>query len=151
MTEYPDLGAWALARLLATTSVTDLVMPGMVMEAGLLLAPDINTAQDTRRESANPDRILALIVLDTGEQNLVATCSVVAYDRYGYANIRVVREAVINALINCPARLPRDAFVSEVRYAGRTGHGFALDPKVDMDFERIDFSGRIITEQDIYL
>lgn len=151
MTEYPDLGAWALARLQNASAITDLVMPGMILEAGALRAPDINAAQDARLRSNETARVLAVVVVDTGEENLTATCSVIIYDRYGYTNIRAVREAVIAALVNCPAALPRDAHVSQVRYAGRSGHGFALDPKVDMDYERVDFAGQIYTEQDIYL
>lgn len=151
MDVYADLGAWALAKLQATTDVTDLVMPGMLMEAGELQTEDINAAQAARRESEETSRVLAVVVIDTGQEQETASFAVLIYDRYGYTNIRQAREAIIDALVNCPAHLSRDATISEVKFSSRTGFGFALDPRVDMDFERVDFIGRIYTETDTYL
>lgn len=151
MTEYADLGAWAYARLSASTEVAALVMAGMTMEAGELTADDINAAQTARHSAGETGKVLAIVVIDTGQEQTTASCSVLIYDRYGYTNIRTAREAIITALINCPARLARNATISEVKFSGRSGFGFSLDPKVDMDFERVDFEGRILTETDTYL
>ncbi|HET19255.1 MAG TPA: hypothetical protein ENO16_01415 [Chromatiales bacterium] len=145
---YADLGAWALAKLRATPAVTNLVMDDLLLEAGDLTAEALTEAQETRREAGETDRVLAVVVQDTGEQELVASCAVFIYDRYGYATIRTVREAVITALVNRPALLVRDACVNQVKYAGRSGH--AIDRLLDLDFERVNFSGAIIAERDIY-
>jgi len=150
MTVYADLGAWALAKLKATATVTALVVNGaaLVLEAGDVTAAALDAAQETRRENGQTTRVLSVVVQDFGERNLVASCAVFVYDRYGYANIRVVREAIITALVNCPVILARDALVNQVRYAGRSGH--AIDAQFDLDLERIAFSGEIVTENDYY-
>lgn len=162
MADY-DLGAWALAKLEATTAVTGLVIGGatMILEAGDVTAKALADAQETRREAviaeaeeeeppeiSASEKVLAIVVQDTGESMFSASCAVFVYDRYGYANIRVVREAVIAALVNCPAVLVRDALVNQVRYNERTGH--VIDTEFDLDFERINFNGALITERDCY-
>ncbi|NBD34399.1 MAG: hypothetical protein GVY30_00185 [Chloroflexi bacterium] len=150
MDEYADLGAWAFARLQADTDVVASVMPDMIFEAGDLRAEDINAAQAKRKREELTDRVLAIVVIDSGQDGQNCSFSVLIYDRYGYTNIRTARQAVIAALINCPAKLPRAATISEVKFTGRSGFGFSIDPKVDMDFERVDFEGRIFAETDTY-
>lgn len=152
MTTYADLSAWALARLRATAAVTDLVMVNdgvvQVLEAGDVTAEALAEAQKTRRATAQTAKVLAVAVQDLGEEEFVARCAVFVYDRYGYANIRVVREAVIAALVNQPALLVRGAMVNAVAYAGRSGH--AIDVDFDLDLERINFSGALVVERDWY-
>ncbi|HNT74398.1 MAG TPA: hypothetical protein PKH77_05195 [Anaerolineae bacterium] len=145
---YADLGAWALAKLRATPAVTALVMDSLVLEAGDLTAEALTAAQETRRKAGATGKALAVVVQDTGEEAFTASCAVFIYDRYGYANIRNVREAVISALVNFPALLVRDACINQVKYAGRSGH--AIDRLLDLDLERVDFSGALITERDFY-
>ena len=150
MTTYADLGAWALARLKATAAVTDLVIGGAarVLEAGDVTAEALAEAQKTRRETEQTPKVLAVAVQDLGEEEFAARCAVFVYDRYGYENIRVVREAIITALVNQPALLVRDALVNAVAYAGRSGH--AIDVDFDLDLERINFSGALVVERDCY-
>lgn len=147
---YADLGAWALARLKAATAVTTLVVGGAanVLEAGDLTSETLTAAQETRRAAAATTKVLAVVVQDLGEKNFTASCAVFIYDRYGYANIRTIREAIIAALVNKPALLVRDACVNQVAYAGRSGH--AIDVQFDLDLERVDFNGALIAERDIY-
>jgi len=78
----------------------------------------------------------------------VARFAVFVYDRYGYTNIRTVREAIISALVNEPAVLVRGALVIGVQYEGRSGH--AIDVDFDLDLERIEFSGALVVERDCY-
>jgi hypothetical protein len=145
MTVYADLSAWALARLKATGDVTALVVGGAdnIVESGELHAKDLQSAQETRRDSADQARVLAIVVMDTGEtggQKRAASCSTFVYDRRaGYGNIRSVREAVISALVNQPVVLKRNAAIVQVEYRGRTGHEQFQD--FDLDFERVDFGG----------
>ena len=157
MTVYADLGLWALATLRANTTVIARVMDQFVfrdvlvrgiLEAGDITAEHLSAAQDERRRTGAVDKALAIVVQDLGEEGFTAQCAVFVYDRYGYANIRAAREAVIAALINLPARLARGALISEVRFAGRTGH--AIDVQFDLDIERITFSGPLIVERDCY-
>lgn len=147
---YQDLGAWALARLKATAPVTSLVVEGAVnvLEAGDLTAETLTAAQEARRASGATGQVLAVVVQDLGEKDFTASCAIFVYDRYGYANIRTVREAIITALVNQPALLVRDAWINQVKYAGRSGH--AIDVQFDLDLERVDFSGALIAERDIY-
>jgi L-cysteine desulfidase len=145
MTVYADLGAWALATLKLTSSVTVLVVGGAanIVESGELHANDLQDAQEARRASADQARVLAIVVMDTGEtggQKRTASCSVFVYDRRaGYGNIRSAREAVISALVNQPVVLSRNASIVQVGYRGRTGHEQFQD--FDLDFERVDFAG----------
>lgn len=157
MTEYADLGAWVLATLRADESVTALVVDKFILldsvargiiEAGDVTAEHLNAAQDERRKNAEAERVLAIVVQDLGEEDFTAQCAVFVYDRYGYTNIRAAREAIIDALVNKPAQLARGALVSEVKFAGRTGH--AIDVQFDLDIERITFSGALIVERDCY-
>ena len=145
MTEHADLGAWALATLRANESVTALITDGAagVVESGELSSKDLQDAQASRRESGETGKVLAVLVMDTGEAgrtDRVAACSVFVYDRgRGYGSIRAVREAAIDALANQPVSLTRDAFIVRVRYAGRTGH--QRFEQFDLDYERVDFEG----------
>jgi len=152
MAVFADLGAWALDKLRNTTAVTDLVVDGaaMILEARepVSIATLISEAQETRREAGDTQKVLAIIVQDFGEQGLEASCGVFVYDRYGYVNIREVREAVILALVNCPVMLARDAQIIAVHYGGRTGH--IVSTQFDVDFERVDFDGPLVTENDYY-
>lgn len=147
---YADLGAWVLAKLRATAAVTALVMGGSagIIEAGDLTAEALTAAQESRRETAATSKVLAVVVMDTGERDFTATCRIFIYDRYGYTNIRTVREVVITALVNCPVRLLRNACINQVKYAGRSGH--AISQPFDLDLEALDFSGSLIVERDIY-
>ena len=157
MTEYADLGAWALAMLRADENVTALVVDKFILrdaiargiiEAGDVTSEHINVAQEERRHNALPGRVLAIVVQDLGEEAFTAQCAVFIYDRYGYTNIRAVREVIIDALVNQPARLARGALVNAVQFAGRSGH--AIDVQFDLDIERITFSGALIVERDCY-
>lgn len=147
---YADLGAWALARLKAAAPVTNLVVGGAanVLEAGDLTSETLSAAQETRRAAGATGKVLAVVVQDLGEKSFTASCAVFVYDRYGYANIRTIREAIIAALVNQPALLVRDACVNQVAYAGRSGH--AIDVQFDLDLERVDFNGALIAERDKY-
>lgn len=157
-TEYADLGAWALATLRADANVTavvvdqfllrDVVVRGII-EAGDVTSEHLSVAQEERRKADYlPQRVLAIVVQDLGEEEFTAQCAVFIYDRYGYTNIRVAREVIIDALVNRPATLARGALVSEVKFAGRTGH--AIDVQFDLDIERITFSGALVVERDCY-
>ena len=152
MAEFADLGAWALDRLRSTPAVTDLVEGGanMIIEAreDPNLPASLSAAQEARREAGETEKVLAIVVQDFGEKDLVASCGIFIYDRYGYANIRAVREAMITALVNCPVMLVREALINQAHYAGRSGHVIAT--QFDVDFERVDFSGDIIVENDYY-
>lgn len=152
MTTYADLGAWALATLQAATTVTALVMArsgvAQILEAGDVTATTLAEVQETRRVAGQTGRVLTIVVQDLGEDDFTARCAVFVYDRYGYTNIRTAREAIIAALVNQPAQLARDALVIGVQYAGRSGH--AIDVDFDLDLERINFSGALVTERDCY-
>jgi hypothetical protein len=155
MAASKDFGEWALATLKAASSVTDLLIGGAdaVYETGELNAPALTEAQRTRRETAQNSKALAVLVWDRGEEDKgdarVAYCSVYVYDRgAGYVNVRVVREAVILALVNQNVLLERDAIINTVRYAGRTGHQ-RID-EFELDVERVDFTGALVGEMDIY-
>jgi len=150
VTAYLDLGAWALAKLKAASTVTALVMGGalQILEAGDITAAALEQVQIERRETAKTSKVLAVAVQDLGEENTVARFAVFVYDRYGYTNIRTVREAIISALVNEPAVLVRGALVIGVQYEGRSGH--AIDVDFDLDLERIEFSGALVVERDCY-
>ena len=157
MTEYADLGAWALATLRADANVAaavidkfilrDVVARGII-EAGDVTAEHLSVAQDERRKEGQTEKVLAIVVQDLGEENFTAQCAVFIYDRYGYANIRAARAVIIDALVNLPAQLARGALVNAVEFAGRSGH--AIDVQFDLDIERITFSGALIVERDCY-
>lgn len=152
MAIYADLGAWALATLQATPAVTALVMSldgtAQILEAGDVTASALAKVQEARRISGQTTRVLTIVVQDLGEEDFTTRCAVFVYDRYGYANIRTVREAIIAALVNQPALLVRDAMVNAVQYDGRSGH--AIDTEFDLDIERINFSGALVVERDCY-
>lgn len=147
MAVYDDLALWALALLKAETDVTDLVVGGAagVVESGDLAAEDLQDAQVTRRESGETTKVLAILVMDTGETGGVsgktASCSIYVYDRGGYGNIRPAREAVITALVNQPVSLARGAYIVQVKVAARSGHG--KFEQFNLDYERVDFRGAL--------
>ncbi len=156
-----DLGQFVAQILRASDPVKALVVGGVdgILETGDLDGRALEKAQEARRAEAAPgDKVLNILVWDTGETarggNLTlrtVTCSVFVYDRGAdYSRIRVVREAVIEAVVNQPASLTRDAFVVEVRYAGRTGH--RRFDEFNLDYERIDFAGPLsgMDEPDAY-
>jgi hypothetical protein len=157
MTVYADLGLWVLATLRATPAVTALVMDKIVhnnavqrgiIEAGDVTAELLNVAQEARRKSGQTQQVLAIVVQDLGEEEFVAQCAVFIYDRYGYANIRAAREAIITALVNQPVQLARGALVNALAFSSRSGH--AIDAQFDLDIERIIFSGPLVVERDCY-
>ena len=147
MATYDDLALWALALLRANTDVTDLVIEGAtgIVESGNLSGEDLQAAQMTRREAGDTEKVLAVLVMDTGETGGVsgktASCSIYIYDRGGYSNIRAVREAVIIALLNQPVSLARGAYIAQAQHAARSGHG--KFEEFNLDFERVDFRGLI--------
>lgn len=151
-----DLGEWALETLKATTAVTDLVFAGdaAVLESGELSAKLLEQWQKERRDAVETSKVLAILVMDTGDRKVdkdrQVSCSVFIYDRGGsYDNIRMLREAVLLALLGQPVTLPRDAYVVAVRYDERTGH--AIDETFDLDFERVDFYGPLaLITPDVY-
>lgn len=157
MAEYPDLATWALEKLQATAAVTDLVVGGAasIAATGKLTARLLDTNQAARRDSADPDRVLAIIVWDRGEGRgrgggRSVLCSVFLHDRgAAYANIQAVREVVISALIDHPVLFARDAQTVATKYVARTGH--QRFDEFDLDFERIDFEGPLVAEFDSYL
>jgi len=151
MTVYADLGAWALATLRATPGVVGLVVGGAarILEAGEIALAELAAAQNERREHAENNRVLEIMVQDLGEEGMVSRCVVHIHDRYGYTNIRTAREEVIKALVNQPAALARDAFVIAVQYESRSGHTIA--EKLDADMEYIIFSGTLVAERDSYM
>ena len=153
MATYKDLGEWALATLKATAAVTDLVYAGAsaVLESGDVSNTDLEGWQKARRDAGQTSKVLAVFIMDTGEtQARTSSCYVFIYDRGStYANIRTVREAVIETLKGEPVSLVRSSFVVSVDYQSRTGH--AIDRDFDLDFERIVFSGPVLaTEPDQY-
>ena len=147
MAVYDDLALWALALLRAATDVTDLVIEGAsgIVESGDLSGEDLQAAQLARRETDETDRVLAILVMDTGETGGVsgktASCSIYIYDRGGYSNIRAAREAVIIGLLNQPVSLARGAYIVQIQHAARSGHG--KFEEFNLDFERVDFRGLI--------
>ena len=149
MTTYADLGLWALATLRATPLVVACVEnANAILEAGDVTSERINAAQEARRENKRTHQVLAIVVQDLGEEDFVAQCAVFVYDRYGYSNIRAARVAIIDALVNQPARLAREALVNAVQFTSRSGH--AIDVQFDLDIERIIFSGPLVVERDCY-
>jgi len=154
MTEYTDLGAWALATLQAASDVTDLVVGGAdgILGSGELSAELLQTAQQTRRESGE-DKVLAVLVTDTGEKpashRWEASCIVGICDRgHAYTNIRTLREAVIEALVGHSALLARAAVVNHTSYGGRGGHDILTE--FDLDYEWVRISGPLVTEEEYY-
>lgn len=147
MAVYDDLALWALAVLRANTDVTDLVIEGAtgIVESGDLSGEDLQAAQATRRETGEVGKVLAVLVMDTGESGGVsgktASCSIYVYDRGGYSNIRAAREAVITALLNQPVSLARGAYIVQAQCTARSGHG--KFEEFNLDFERVDFRGVI--------
>lgn len=154
-TVYPDLASWALAILRDSDAVCALVVAGDagIFETGQLNAQTLQAAQVTRREDAEAaEKVLAIQVWDRGEggdRERTANIGVIIYDRgKGYANIRGVREAVVQALVGQNVLLVRGAMVVHIRYDGRTGHWMLEE--FDLSAERADFSGVLVTEQDEY-
>ena len=150
MATYSDLGQWALATLKANVALLALVVDGAdgVFESGKLIGRDLELAQKTRLDSSGAE-VLAIQTIDTGEHALIATCSVFICDRgQGYASTRTAREAVISALINQPVVLARGAHIVQVQYVGRTGHARYSD--FDLYYERVDFEGALVVNNDIY-
>jgi hypothetical protein len=145
MAVYDDLALWALALLKANEDVTGLVVAGAagIMESGNLAAEALQDAQVTRRETGEADKVLAIVVVDTGEKGRVSSkttsCGIYVCDRGGYGNIRAAREAVIIALLNQPVSLARSAMSVDVQYAARSGH--MRNVEFNLDYERVDFSG----------
>lgn len=151
--EQTDLAAWTLATLKATAAITDLLVggPDGVLESGELSAKSLKAWEKTRLETpALQGRVLAVLTVDTGEQKkdneFTASCSVFVYDRGSpspYSVIRPMREAVLTALLDQNVLLPRGAVIVSTKYAGRTGHDVFVE--FDLDFERIDLYGPIVT------
>lgn len=143
-----DLGEDLLTKLRLATPVLARVMNGAsgVLEAGAL-TPRMLTDYDAQRTAAGTPaqvRVLALVVVDRGEQARQGqvAASVFIYDRHrGYTNIRAVRELVISALAGCPVTLPRGTYVVKTDLEGRSGH--LQDDMFDLDLERIDFTGAL--------
>ena len=150
MTTYSDLGEWATATLKTASAVTVLVVAGAagIMESGDLTSQDLEAAQKTRLD-ANGTKVLAVLVMDTGETNGQASCSVFVYDRgQGYTHIRAAREAVIATLLDGAVVLARNAHIVQVLYRGRTGHAVFED--FSLEYERVDFIGPLVIDKDIY-
>ena len=156
VTEYTDLAAFVLAKLQATSAVTDLVVNGAVgiLDAGELTGAILNAAEKTRQAS-KAAQVLTMVVVDAGETGAegrkTATASVFIYDRQrGYSNIRLVREAVITALVNQGMALVRSAYIRQVFYASRTG--FVQFEDFDLDYEGVALSGLLTYSEsaDIY-
>lgn len=145
MAIYNDLAQWALAALQADANVTALVVNGAVgvVESGEIDPKVLEDAQRTRRSEGWTTRVLTVFVMDTGERgspgNRTTSCSVYVCDRAGYGRIRLVREAVLTALLDLPISLVRDAHIVKVHYAKRSGH--QKFDEYNLDFERIDFEG----------
>lgn len=156
-TEYNDLATWALAVLKNSDDVCDLVVGGEdgILETGQLSAQALQAAQTTRREDEdNAGQVLAVVVWEKGEgereRTRTAYVSVLIYDRgKGYSNIRVMREAVITALVGQCVLLVRGAMVNHIRHIGRSGHWILEE--FDVDAERLDFGGLLIAEHDEYM
>lgn len=150
MATYKDLAEWALATLSTNSSVVALVFDGAtgVFESGQLSPRDLDTAEEARRGAGENSKVLAVLAMDTGEGGApgvqrVARVRVFVFDRRkGYTNIRSMREAVIEALLNKSASLVREAYVVKLGYAGRSGH-MELD-SFELDYEQIDFVGPLV-------
>ena len=146
-TEHKDLGEKLLALLRVSAAVTGLVVGSSdsVLEAGYLTGELLNANELTRRTNGT-DKVLAVVVVDTGERGSIGSktgsASVYLYDRQrGHDNIRPAREAIITALINQPVLLARDAYMVGIGVAGRTG--FVQLEDFDLDYERVDFAGAL--------
>lgn len=152
---YADLAEWAIEVLKADLTVTDLVVAGAdgILETGQLNPKALEAAQRARRENAESSKLLDLLVWDRGEESWrdgrAAFFSVLVHDRgSGYANIRAMRFVVVQALLDKPVVLERDAFVTRVSWVGRSGH--QRFEQFDLDYERLDFVGPLIIEADVY-
>ncbi len=145
MAIYNDLAHWALATLQADVNVVALVVNGAtgVVESGEIDPKALEDAQRTRRSEGWATKVLTVFVMDTGERgssgNRMTSCSIYVCDRAGYSRIRLVREAVLTALLDVPISLVRDAHIVKAHYAGRSGH--QKFSEYNLDFERIDFEG----------
>jgi hypothetical protein len=155
---YPDLAAWLLEHLRATSTVTDLVQGGAdgILESGELDGDALEALQRARLESGDFSRVLSVVVTDEGEgqggQRSVARqqeAAVFIYDRGGgYGKIRLVREAILTAVINQPVQLVRGALIVGVKVGERTGH--LRFNEFDLDYEAVSFSGPITVHEDVY-
>lgn len=153
-----DLAEWTLTELGNNSTVTDLVINDAsgIIESGELVMRWLEEQERTRVENDATlgSRVLAIEVMDTGEFSFegvrYARCSIFIVDRgKGYSNIRVVREAVLVALLLKPVPLARDAFIKKLGHLGRSGH--SIHESFDVDFERVDFQGSILAlEPDAY-
>jgi len=142
-----DLGQHCLAVLQADAAVIAQVMGGAdgVVEAGDLSTTLLSDADKARTTAGTDTFVLAICVIDRGEERGVVEADVFVYDRHrGYSNIRAVRQLVIAALAGCPATLDFNRYIVKVGYAGRSGHLQNLD--FDLDVERISFSGPLVGE-----
>ncbi len=145
MDTHNDLAHWVIETLKANVGVIALVVNGAdgVVESGEIDPATLEEAQRARRLEGWADRVLTIFVMDTGERgeagSRVSSCCVYVCDRAGYGRIRLVREAVLTALLDLPISLARGAHVVKVRYVNRTGH--QKFGEYNLDFERIDFEG----------
>lgn len=155
MAVYADLAEWAIEVLKADSTITTAVMAGAggVLETGELNPKALEEAQRLRREAATPTKVLDVLVWDRGEEPWkgmrAAFFSVLVHDRgAGYTNIRAMRFLVVQALVDKPVALERDAFVTRISWIGRSGH--QRFEQFDLDFERLDFVGPLVVDGDVY-
>lgn len=155
MATYADLAEWAIEVLKADTTVTDRVVAGAdgILETGQLNPKALEAAQRARRESGEATKLLDLLAWDRGEESWrdgrAAFLSVFIHDRgSGFTNIRAMRFLVVQAVLDKPVALERDAFINRLSWVGRSGHQWFRE--FDLDYERLDFVGPLIIEDDVY-
>ena len=150
-----DLAEFVLAKLKATSAVTDLIFDGVdgISEPGQPIkgkfAVDyLADAEQRRREAGTPAQLLAILVQDAGEKaenemRHTPRVAIYLYDRgQGRANIRAIRKFIDDALHGQTTPLddsPTSRQWVRLEFDERTGHSY--DYVLVLDYEKLVYRG----------
>ena len=145
-----DLAEFVLAKLKATSAVTDLILDGEngIFEPGELTPAYLADAEQRRRDVGTPAKLLGVLVQDAGEKaenemRHTPRVAIYLYDRgQGRTNIRAIRTPINEALHGQTTPLD-DAPMSRqwvrLEFDERTGHQH--DYVLVLDYEKLVYRG----------